>query len=163
MDYALWVQGGNSAVGGATRSDALVNFNGMVLIVDAVGDDAARQWLREGAFFQQPEDLLALALDQHQHSDHLGGHSVEGGAAMMGAPEQLPLVHSGDDLVRQALKLFVQAMEQCSAQEHGMATLRVLEELRLGERAAREVYSDPKEYADTDPDPGGLHDGPPAL
>ena len=47
---------GSRGGGGGAQSDALVSFNGLAVIVEAAGSEAVQQWLRDGPFFQHPDD-----------------------------------------------------------------------------------------------------------
>lgn len=128
-EYALWIEGGTSPGGlvkGTTRSDALVNFNGIVLIIEAAGDDAARQWLREGAFFEHCVRERPSCED-----GGLGLHAsslpaVPGGAAACGG--------EGGNPLRQAMGLLLQASEQMGALNLKIAIARHLDELQVPSR-----------------------------
>jgi hypothetical protein len=134
-DYVLWIQYSTNAATGAARSDALVSYHGMMVIVEAVGNDAAKQWLQEATFFHHPYDVLELHNGQPAHNG-AAVPAIRPPAAACGAAasfEQGPLAHTGDELVRQAMKLLARASEQSSASEHHLALSRVLDELRLPE------------------------------
>jgi len=141
MEYALWIEGGTSAcglAGGTTRSDALVSFNGIVLIIDAVGNDAARQWVREGTFF----DYLQSDASPIEHTD-LGGHAASMTAAGAGSVSTAlnPFAGANEGPVHQALKLLLAAADQTGASNLKLAVARHLEELQLPSRG-HEVPAD---------------------
>jgi len=122
MEYALCIPpAGGAAFASSTataskRSDALVNFNGIVLIIDAVGNEAAQILMREGAFFQQPhEEVIVLEpLSELEGLASAGAPPMIGMAAVSSATdasEHLALANEGDEMARQALKLFAQVCE----------------------------------------------------
>ena len=132
-EYALWIEGGTSPGGlvkGTTRSDALVNFNGIVLIIDAAGDDTARQWLREGAFFEHAARDRSQAEDGGlgMHASSLAAMGAVGGAVVQ------PFAEEGGNPMRQALGLLLQASEQIGVSNLKLAVARHLDELQLPSR-----------------------------
>jgi hypothetical protein len=167
MDYALCVQnspggvaGGGGGSGGGAQSDALVSFNGVAVMVEAAGSEEAQQWLRDAPFFQHPDDAMP------PEPGALGEHSSGLGAAMLAPHGQ----NAGDDLVRQALRMFVQAAEQYSAHEFNTGIARIIDQLRAPTLGAhdrgRDDFADSSEHdASAAPEhhAGGLHVPPPAL
>lgn len=157
VDYVLWTQGSTNPATGTARPDALVSFNGMMLIIKAVGNDAAKQWLQEYAFFHHPYLVLEPRAHTAAAAPAIQPHAAAGGHAANF--EQGPLAHSGDELVRQAMKLLARASEQSSASEHHVALSHMLDELRLPERGrdsegdAREMEAEPA-IVESAPEPG---------